>query len=237
MARGTRRAMHVTGPAGSITVHVRQRTSLLVRVSSVLEVAGRSRQHAVADARQTTVRTRSWHVVPDAWGTGRQAGAPCAPLVHGGGWQVAAARARRPASLHPCCTPAYPYTETLASRCALPLCRHPLPPPPQPHPIRLPPHSFRTPPRSRLRNPSSLRTHILQHSPALPVFLLCSPHNRQLQNATTEQAVVLTRLAGEVEALRNQLRDTQQLLLALQGLAAKQFQVCVRARLDLGECS
>lgn len=51
----------------------------------------------------------------------------------------------------------------------------------------------------------------------------------KLQNATTEQAVVLTKLAGEVEALRNQLRDTQQLLLALQGLAAKQFQVTVDA--------
>lgn len=38
----------------------------------------------------------------------------------------------------------------------------------------------------------------------------------------------MVRLAAEQEGLRGQLRDTQTLLAALQGLTAKQFQVGVR---------
>ncbi|PNH12018.1 hypothetical protein TSOC_001064, partial [Tetrabaena socialis] len=51
----------------------------------------------------------------------------------------------------------------------------------------------------------------------------------QLQSASADQAAVLSRLATEVEALRGHLRDTQQLLGALQALTAKQFQVTVDA--------
>ncbi|KAG2498745.1 hypothetical protein HYH03_003484 [Edaphochlamys debaryana] len=51
----------------------------------------------------------------------------------------------------------------------------------------------------------------------------------QLQHSSADQAALLTRLAGETEALRGQLRDTQALLGALQGLTAKQFQVTVDA--------
>lgn len=90
--------------------------------------------------------------------------------------------------------------------------------------------------RRCLPPPAYSRSGLLSRFDAIlppPRPILTPPHPApapppQLQNATTEQAVVLTKLAGEVEALRNQLRDTQQLLLALQGLAAKQFQVCKR---------
>ncbi|GIL89530.1 hypothetical protein Vretimale_1907 [Volvox reticuliferus] len=51
----------------------------------------------------------------------------------------------------------------------------------------------------------------------------------QLQSASADQSAVLVRLASEQEALRGQLRDTQALLAALQGLTAKQFQVTVEA--------
>ncbi|GIL42251.1 hypothetical protein Vafri_282 [Volvox africanus] len=51
----------------------------------------------------------------------------------------------------------------------------------------------------------------------------------QLQSASADQTAVLVRLASEQEALRGQLRDTQTLLGALQGLTAKQFQVTVEA--------
>ncbi|KXZ50533.1 hypothetical protein GPECTOR_16g708 [Gonium pectorale] len=51
----------------------------------------------------------------------------------------------------------------------------------------------------------------------------------QLQASSAEQAGLLARMATELEALRGQVRDTQALLAALQGLSAKQFQVTVDA--------
>ncbi|EFJ46234.1 hypothetical protein VOLCADRAFT_93306 [Volvox carteri f. nagariensis] len=47
----------------------------------------------------------------------------------------------------------------------------------------------------------------------------------QLQTAAADHSAVLVRLASEQEVLRGQLRDTQALLVAVQGLTAKQFQL------------
>jgi hypothetical protein len=62
------------------------------------------------------------------------------------------------------------------------------------------------------------------HVPTHRLRPCCRCRLTQLQVQVAEQAGVLVKLAQEQESLRGQLRDTQQLLLAVQGLTAKQFQ-------------
>lgn len=54
---------------------------------------------------------------------------------------------------------------------------------------------------------------------------------RETQGAAAQQAAALLKLSQQQAALQQQLDGSQELIAALQGLAAKQFKVCMQASL------